>query len=398
MEPIQSRGFTDPAKQAAEAAAIALAEQHTDQVLRDYAARPDTYGGRYVCADTFKELMPGYGASRASRNALNGAVHNAAAVLSSEQFRRLVEQGPAPGRDTVRFVTGIPGAGKSSSVASAMKANAAVVFEGQLSRPEPTMRKIDHALARGFKVEIVAVHVPPEVALERTNFRFLDPNNGRGASLSVMAEIQGNLPAGLRQIQERYGDRIRFGVLDNTPGHQMGHNGWQAIPLLAKEGDHAHIRQRLDAALEAGYQAGHYSADFYRQAAGKEPAGLPAERSSPIDGGELEAHGNRPGVPGEDSKHDALNVQQAADQARLQLAKPDAKVREASASGVYMGTIIGETPTHWIQRLSPNTAILHDKAQCPALSIGQAGTLRYSAGHAEWVPERHPGQDRPLGR
>ena len=45
-----------------------------------------------------------------------------------------------------------------------------------------------------------------------------------------------------------------------------------------------------------------------------------------------------------------------------------------------------------------HTAILHDKAQCPALSIGQAGTLRYSAGHAEWVPERHPGQDRPLGR
>ena len=46
MEPIQSRGFTDPGKQAAEAAAIALAEQHTEQVLRDYAARADTYGGR----------------------------------------------------------------------------------------------------------------------------------------------------------------------------------------------------------------------------------------------------------------------------------------------------------------------------------------------------------------
>ena len=70
MEPIQSRGFTDPDKQAAEAAAIALAEQHTDQVLHDYAARHDTYGGRYVCADTFKELMPGYEASRESRNAL----------------------------------------------------------------------------------------------------------------------------------------------------------------------------------------------------------------------------------------------------------------------------------------------------------------------------------------
>jgi len=48
-----------------------------------------------------------------SRNALNAAVHNAAAVLSAEQFHRLVEHGPQPGRDMVVFVTGIPGAGKS---------------------------------------------------------------------------------------------------------------------------------------------------------------------------------------------------------------------------------------------------------------------------------------------
>ena len=400
MEPIQSRGFTDPAKQAAEASAIALAEQHTEQVLRDYAARADTYGGRYVCADTFKELMPGYGASRESRNALNGAVHNAAAVLSSEQFRRLVDQGPAPGRDKVVFVTGIPGAGKSSSVAGAVEDTAAVVFEGQLSRPEPGMQKMQRALDKGFKVEIAVVHVAPELALERTNFRFLDPNNGRGASLSVMAEIQGNLPAGLRQIHERYGDRIGLTILENNPDQQMFHNGWQAIPVLAKEGNHARIRQRLDAALEAGYQAGRFSADFYRQAAGREPplARGVASGAGRADGGELQAHAARPGVPGEDSKHDPLSAQPGEQIARQLLANPEATVRVASASGVYVGAIIGETPTHWIQRLSPNTAILHDKAHCPALSIGQAGTLRYSAGRAEWVPERHPGQDRPLGR
>ena len=74
------------------------------------------------------------------------------------------------------------------------------------------------------------------------------------------------------------------------------------------------------------------------------------------------------------------------------------RLLELDVNNVYMGTSIGETPTHWIQHLSPNTAILHDKAHCPALSIGQAGTLRYSAGHVEWVPERHPGQNRTMGR
>ena len=393
MEPIQTRGFTDPAKRAAEAAAIALAERHTEQVLREYAARADTHGGRYVCADTFKELLPGYGASCESRNALNGAVHNAAAVLSSEQFRRLVEQGPGPSRDMVVFVTGIPGAGKSSSIVGAIQGTAAVVFEGQLSRPEPGMQKIQQALDKGFKVAVVVVHAAPEVALERTNLRFLDPNNGRGASLSVMAEIQRNLPAGLRQIQERFGDQGGLRIVANNPGQQTFHNGWHAIPTLEREGRHARIRQRLDTALEAGYQAGRYSAGFYRQAAGKEPARSVAGRDVPRDGRELQAHGARPGISQADSKHDALNAQRGKELARQLLGNPDATVREARGSGVYVGTIVGETPTHWIQRLSPTTAILHDKSRTPALAIGQACALRYSAGHARLAPGKEsPGR------
>jgi len=38
------------------------------------------------------------------------------------------------------------------------------------------------------------------------NLRFLDPSKGRGASIFVMAEIQGGPAAGLRQILNRFGD------------------------------------------------------------------------------------------------------------------------------------------------------------------------------------------------
>ena len=48
------------------------------------------------------------------------------------------------------FVTGIPRAGKSSSVATAVQGTAAIVFEGQLSRPVPAMHKIEQALDKGF--------------------------------------------------------------------------------------------------------------------------------------------------------------------------------------------------------------------------------------------------------
>lgn len=311
MEKIALRGFTDPVKIEAEAKSIELATQHTEKVLSDYAARPDTYGGRYVCADSFKEQMPGFSQSRESRSALNGAVHNAAAVLSSEQYRRMVDKGPEPGQDTVYFVTGIPGAGKSSTVAGAVvEGSAAVVFEGQMSRPEPTMKKIEQALEKGFKVEIVAVHVAPEVALARTNSRYLDPGNGRGASLSVMADIQGNLPAGLRQIREQFGDQVGLSVLDNNPGRQKLHTGWQSIRELEKEGTRDDIHSRLAAALDAGHQAGRYSSGFYLQAAGREPRSH-AAGPGPQDGRSIEAHGDRSRLPQTDPEHDALNKERA---------------------------------------------------------------------------------------
>ena len=73
--------------------------------------------------------------------------------------------------------------------------------------------------------------------------------------------------------------------------------------------------------------------------------------------------------------------------ARQLLGKDSAQVRAASGSGVYVGAIVGETPTHWIQRLSPNTAILLDKDAVSGAAVGQAGTLRYRQGRAELAIE-----------
>jgi hypothetical protein len=302
METVTRRGFVDPGKIAAEEAAINVAQKHTDAALKAYAERSDTFEGRYVSADTFKELMPGFADSPQSRSEMNGAVHNAAAVLASEQFGRLVEQGPQPEKNHVVFVTGIPGAGKSSSVAGAFGDSAAIVYEGQLSRPEPGIQKIQLALDAGFNVGIVAVHVPPEVALQRTHNRFSDPNNGRGASIAVMSDIQGNLPDGLRQIQQRFGDRVELQIFDNTPGQLSRHDGWQAINVLEKEGNREHISHRLQAALEQGYRSGQYSADFYRQAAGQQPEAQLARQASGPGDREQQTDGDRSSLPARNSE------------------------------------------------------------------------------------------------
>lgn len=307
METIVPLSFSVAEMQVAQALAIERATLHSDEVLRDYCARPDTYGGRYVCADTMKELLPGYAQSPVSRNALHDAVHNSASVLAAEQFRRLVERGPTSESNVAVFVTGVPGAGKTTAVRSVIAMNAAVVFEGQLRHPQAAFDKIDLAQKAGFEVHIMAVHVSPEVALDRTNARFLSPHDGRGAPMAYMAEIQGNLPQRLEQIRKNFGGSVHLAVLDTNPSHEQLIEGWKTgIAHLEKAGQRDEISQRLHSALDAGYREGRYSSEFYRQAAGYSPtAELGAARRSTGDRG-IHTDANRSEVSRGNAKEDAL--------------------------------------------------------------------------------------------
>lgn len=52
------------------------------------------------------------------RNFYNAPVHNTAAALAGHYFFQSLEKKEAPERDTVVFITGIPGAGKTSAISS----------------------------------------------------------------------------------------------------------------------------------------------------------------------------------------------------------------------------------------------------------------------------------------
>ena len=76
---------------------------------------PQSFEGRYVCSDLFKETFPEFSASNEARGRYNNPLHNSAAVLASEQFRRRVRDASRPEQDTVIFLTGVPGAGKTTA-------------------------------------------------------------------------------------------------------------------------------------------------------------------------------------------------------------------------------------------------------------------------------------------
>jgi hypothetical protein len=272
LEPIRRRRFSEPDRSTVQETVAQAVEKDPDLFIDRYRSLEQSLGGRYVSADLFKETFDPYGASKDARNRYNAPVHNAAAVLASEYLRRLISAPHEHARDTVILLTGIPGAGKTSSVLQAgeLPTNIRAVYEGQLSNPETALAKVRQVLDAGLRPVIVAVHAMPEQALENTLQRFEDI--GRGASLGVMATIQGGLPDSLQTVREHFGGEVALQIVDRRIFNEpKATEGWQYLSLLRSEGNHEHISERLHQALKSHRSAGRVGEDAYRQALGQAP-------------------------------------------------------------------------------------------------------------------------------
>jgi hypothetical protein len=229
---------------------VALAVSRDPETYIDrYNRDPRSFGGRFINSDLFKETFGEYNASRDHRARYNAPVHNSAAVLASEQFTRLLRDDSEPQRTNAVFLTGIPGAGKTTfALASgSIPANVRVVYEGQLAKPETSIPKIQQAIDAGLKPLIYVVHTPAERALHNTLARF--QAEGRGASLHLMAQIQSDLPAGLAAVQQHFGNAVELVVFDRRDTITIEKRGWDNLPALA-EGSYDAIKQRLTNELE----------------------------------------------------------------------------------------------------------------------------------------------------
>ncbi|MDR2154119.1 MAG: hypothetical protein LBE78_03710 [Burkholderiaceae bacterium] len=273
MEPIKHQQFNDPDRQRVHEEVIAAVEADPEKFIDRYLGMDESYGGRYVNSDLFKETFEQYRVSKESRNLYNVPVHNAAAVLASEQFRRALKLAPEPGRDTVVLLTGLPGAGKTSSVqvGDQLLPHIHAVFEGQLATPETTLDKVRQVLEAGFKPAIMVVHPLPEKALDNTLTRFSE--QGRGAGIHTLAKIMGDLPIGLAAVRDKHGAQVQLSVMDRRANffRPVMLEGWQQLSVLQSEGSYEHVRARLEKHLEA--RRGEISDAAWRQAAGQPPIG-----------------------------------------------------------------------------------------------------------------------------
>ena len=271
MEAIRRVSFDDDFRNEAQEIVAHAVETDPERFIERFKALPQSLGGRFVSADTFKETFEQYAGSRESRNLFNTPVHNAAAVLASEQLRRLLTEPPQEGKNEVVLLTGSPGAGKTSSVLSRKKGwpdNVHAIYEGQLANPETAIAKVEQVLNAGFKPVVMVVHTTPERALDNCLQRF--NVIGRGASKDLIARIQGNLPNGLAAVQQKFGDGVELRIWDKRDFERpILHRGWENIRILESEGNHEQIRQRLDRHLES--RRSELGTDAWRQAVGEPP-------------------------------------------------------------------------------------------------------------------------------
>ncbi len=266
--------FEDPERAEVEAKVINMVENDSERLLKKYCELPASMNGRYINSDLFKEIFDEYNSSPAHRTVFNVPVHNSAAVLANELFKRKVAEKIYNGINSVLFITGIPGAGKSTSI----KTNKIdledykVIYEGQLSTYEQAKEKIQLCVDMGCDVTVYSFHQKPEVALKNTFSRF--NSIGRGASITAMSTIQGNLGESIEKLQNDFGKDVTFCVIDLRHPNSQPQCGPESISILKSEGDTHAIRQRLESELEKWRLSGRITEPCYREAAGRSPYSL----------------------------------------------------------------------------------------------------------------------------
>jgi len=276
IEPIIKRQFSQPDRAAIQDQICAAVGADPARFLTAYRMDARSFQGRYVNSDLMKEMFAEFSASKEHRNRYNLPVHNAAAVLASAQFHLTIADDSVPERVNALFLTGVPGAGKTTSVlanGSQFPQVARIVYEGQLADPAHALPKIEAALVQGLIVKILVIHVRSERSLTNTISRY--ESEGRGATIEALARIQGNLPTGLKQIQAHFGPAAGLAVVDRRDTMKpVLLAGWDALSLLESEGDYDHIKRNLTRILEDRYSAGLITQGAYDQALGRATAAL----------------------------------------------------------------------------------------------------------------------------
>lgn len=389
LENIRYVNFDEPDRRLVQEKAIESAQAEPEKYIEAYRQDARSFDGRYVAADLFKETFPEFSASRESRNRYNNPVHNTAAVLSSALFAENLQGNRESGRDVVYFLTGSPGAGKTSMVLkeNALPADAHMIFEGQMSTFATSVDKIQQAIDAVFIPHIIVVHARSENALDNTLRRFYE--EGRGSSVATIAKIQGGLPVSLEQLGAYFGNNLLLDIIDvRDRANPVNLQGFDNINVLKSEGTHEHIQQRLEARVEQYREAGRINDDAYRQALGLAPRDRLAvdQQRDERHQGDARERGSTPGR----REEAVLAADRPAEAGQAQSAQTRLRITEASqVRASVAGKVVEVTDTHVLVQTGRTDAVRFTRAQLSGeVHVGKSVELEYRANERKQTPEQ----------
>ncbi len=276
LENIPHWNFIAPDRRQVQEDTIRAAKAAPEKFINAYRNDARSFEGQYVNSDLFKEVFAAYAASRESRRRYNNPVHSTAAVLAAALFVENLQAPRESERTTVYFLTGSPGAGKTSMVlkTAELPKDAVMLFEGQMANFDVSRDKIQKVLDAGYQPKIIVVHARVEDAFDKTVQRYNEI--GRGSSIHTISSIVGGLPDSLQQLHNLFGPSLSLDIVDvRDRANPVQWQGFENIDILRSEGNYESIKQRLQARVHQQREAGKISEGTCRQALSLSPRDWP---------------------------------------------------------------------------------------------------------------------------
>lgn len=270
-------GVSKAAKTAAKGIDKAIEARYFDRLANDfeglkaeYAAIPETKGGKVLNTDVARELSPDYLADR-TRSA---DVHEPSSSFIKQVFAERLAQPTPQGQDpVVIFTAGGTGAGKTSGLSGLREADprinrAELEYDTNMNKYSSAKQKVDQVLKSGRQAQVFFTYRDPVEALEQgalTRAMGQEADYGTGRTVPLTEHL--NTHIGSRATMERlakdYADNpnFRLTVIDNSRGR--GNAVLSSLDKLPKL-DENKVKDELKSALEKARDEKRISDSVYR--------------------------------------------------------------------------------------------------------------------------------------
>ena len=181
-----------------------------------YNAVPESRGGRVIGTDIARNLDPRWANKRARLDLTDEGGPAAGTYARDRLVRDLDRLAPQPGEDKTLMITaGGAGSGKSSSIDAALDSGMDLIFDNQLRSPDTATKVIDHALSKGWDVEVRYVHRDFAEAVRGTMGRALE--EGRANKLGELGKFHSEAQRTIVELAKKYaGDpRVEIRAANN---------------------------------------------------------------------------------------------------------------------------------------------------------------------------------------